>query len=296
MLKRKSLIEDINKRLSILKYNIEMQNKSGYFDINKFCEDFLKELLNIIYDLEFKNLNHSYYNHPAIDLGDLKNKICIQVTSTNARKKIEYTIEKFESNTLYNNYSTLGIFILGQMKQYKKFDINGKYLFYINDINSLFLTISELEDIKLEQVSKYLKDNIILREDSEDKNLFEEFNLKEKQFIIFLSEHDFAIEPTHIEVIDKIKEIYYEWGLGDKRFVNKLFNNNIEKILSALLRIKEYLESGKYFRIHTSYSIAPIKSPSRVEFNEVLKETYEYRKIIIGSYQDMIRIYNELYK
>lgn len=48
--------------------------------------------------------------------------------------------------------------------------------------------------------------------------------------------------------------------------------------------------------MYTDYSIATIKSPSRVEFDEIYEENYKCRNIIINSYQDMIRIYNDLYK
>lgn len=298
MLKSKELYEDICSKLSIARYYLEMQNISGYFDINKYCEDFFGGLLNIVYDINLSNLNNIQYNYPAVDLGDSIRKICIQVTSTNDRSKIENTIKKFEGHMLYNKYTYLWIFILGDMKGYKsefQYD-SSKYILSIKDINILGKDISKLSLDKLKQVSTYLNSTLNISQCNEDKKLFEEFNLNEKNFMIFISKHDFSIEPTDLTIIDYIDKVLDNWGIGDKKFVNKNFNENISKIIESLTIIKSYLESPCYFRQHTKNTIYPIKSPSRKEFVELKEKTNECRKIICNSYNNMIQVYNQLYR
>ena len=119
MMKKKELLENINRNLILLKYYVQNQNKSGLYDINIYCEDFFIDILNETFDWKLENLNQEYINYPAIDLGDINNRICIQVTSTIDSIKIKDTIKKFLEKKLYNNYDELFIFILGDKKEYR---------------------------------------------------------------------------------------------------------------------------------------------------------------------------------
>src|SRR5690606_24643768 len=92
------LIDD----LSILESQINMRCQVGLTDLNKFCEDFFKEVINISYNINLKNLNESRSNAPGLDLGDKKNKIAYQITSTSTSLKINNTLEKISEEQLKN--------------------------------------------------------------------------------------------------------------------------------------------------------------------------------------------------
>ena len=122
MLKKKEIYDEIDRYLSSLQAYIKMQNKNGTFDINKYSEDFICELLNLTYGFELINLNSIHKNYPAIDLGDEKAGICIQVTATNSSQKIKNTLEKFKKEKLYESFNEIDIFILGDKKNYNNKD------------------------------------------------------------------------------------------------------------------------------------------------------------------------------
>lgn len=165
MLKSKEFIEEINKYLSILKNNIEIQNANGFFDINKYCENFFCELLNIIYDLQLEDLNRIKVNYPAVDLGDISEGVCFQITSENSRKKIQETVEKFIEHDLHEEYDNLYVLILGNKKNYKtEIDTAEKIIFKIKknviDLADLSKEISAFKKSKLEKIKNYLQENI----------------------------------------------------------------------------------------------------------------------------------------
>lgn len=162
MFLKTQLVEEVNKYLSIIQAYVHMQNCNGLFDINKYCEDVFCGLLNIVYDLNLKNLNKIIYNFPAVDLGDYDKRICFQVTSTNDISKIRYTVDKFIEKELYKDFDSVFIFILGNKKSYTA-DINaGENLVFdisknVMDISDLSITINNFEDDKINAILGYLK-------------------------------------------------------------------------------------------------------------------------------------------
>ena len=103
---RKNELEiTIIKRLSRLSLEVSLLNSVYYTDINKTCEDFYCKLLNFIYRYELVNINIDEENAVAIDLGDKKQRIDIQVTSENKLDKSKRTLEKFVKKKLYTKYN-----------------------------------------------------------------------------------------------------------------------------------------------------------------------------------------------
>lgn len=136
---------------------IKFQNSRNYNDINKDCEDIFCELLNRIYNYELKNANsHKYFNYPAIDLLDEKNRIFFQVTSVNERKKIIQTIEKFRTHFPKYKKEKIHVLILGTKKKYKPFNENVSVV----DFKDL---IREIDSKKEEQLCIDVVDILIYR-------------------------------------------------------------------------------------------------------------------------------------
>jgi hypothetical protein len=113
MLSRGVIIGKIVDELSQLGGQINLRCQVGLTDLNKFCEDFIKEVLNISYQLELENLNENRSNAPGLDLGDKSNSIAVQVTSTATSQKVNKTLEAITSAQL-KQYKKFKIFILGE--------------------------------------------------------------------------------------------------------------------------------------------------------------------------------------
>lgn len=113
MLTRGHIIGKLIDDLSALQSQIEMRGQVGLFDLNKFCEDFIKEVLNVCYNYSLVNLNTERSNEPGLDLGDLKQKIAYQVTSTATSDKVNKTLLKVTDDQL-KQYTTIRILILGK--------------------------------------------------------------------------------------------------------------------------------------------------------------------------------------
>ncbi len=99
------LLYDMNERFSVLQHQIELNKYSNLQDLGIISEDFFKDILNIAYGWNLRNANEFSDNHKAIDLYYLgeKEKICIQVSSTDDPEKIRKTLRSdfFADNTGY---------------------------------------------------------------------------------------------------------------------------------------------------------------------------------------------------
>lgn len=129
-------------------------------------ENFYADLLNIVYGYQLENLNKYEKNNAAIDLGDVKSKVCIQVTSDNDSEKIKCTINKFIENKQYNVYDVLIILLLTKKKKYStKFETQNLFNFDKNknilDYTDL-ITYLQTKDIEvLEAVNIFLSNNLV---------------------------------------------------------------------------------------------------------------------------------------
>lgn len=94
MITRGHLIGEIIDNLSSLQLQVENRCSIGLTNLNKYLEDFFKEILNSIHGLSLVNLNSSRNNEPGLDLGDETNSIAFQVTSQKTVQKINATLEK----------------------------------------------------------------------------------------------------------------------------------------------------------------------------------------------------------
>lgn len=112
MLTRGKLLGDILDGLGQLNFVLQTRSSLGLFDLNKYCEDFIKEFLNLIYGYDLVNLNATRSNEPGLDLGDEGKKLGIQVTTDKRSIKINNTLEKItqEQKTRYERFI---VFILG---------------------------------------------------------------------------------------------------------------------------------------------------------------------------------------
>lgn len=111
--------EFIRDRFAILRNAIESDASLNITGLNISVENFFRDLLNLILDGNFKNLNVDLGNAAAIDLADTGLKHCIQVTSTSGKPKIDKTLKKFVEHRLHEHYDRLTIFIATKKKTYQ---------------------------------------------------------------------------------------------------------------------------------------------------------------------------------
>ena len=170
LLKTGIMMEQIRDALSILTVNVKLYNSRGLTDVNKAAEDFYCGLLNIVLDAQLENMNLLKMDFPAIDLADRTNRICVQVTSTNDREKVEKTLTKFfaaklEDTPLTALFDRLILLIIGEPKQYRT-GLPSQPGFAFNmdeDIWGTSKLLSEIERLnhrRRQQVLNYLEENL----------------------------------------------------------------------------------------------------------------------------------------
>lgn len=106
-------VEHIEKMLSCLSHYIEISNSQGTNDINVACENLVLMLMNSVYGYKLENFNGKKHmsNAAGIDLIDLTNKVCVQVTSKQTKKKLDDTLESCKANSKLKHYK-LKLFII----------------------------------------------------------------------------------------------------------------------------------------------------------------------------------------
>jgi hypothetical protein len=110
-LQRAKDIEIVIERFSYLRNIIEISVAQNLTSLNVISENFFRDLLNMVLGSNFENLNVDLGNAAAIDLGDIGQGMCIQVTSTPGKVKITKTVKKFVDHELHKKYSRLIVLI-----------------------------------------------------------------------------------------------------------------------------------------------------------------------------------------
>lgn len=162
MISRGVIIGKIIDDFAKLQFQIDLRNKLGLLDLTKVSEDFFKELINIVYDLNLINLNIGRVNEPGIDLGDLSKQIAFQVTSTKTTEKINNTLEKIQDSHL-EYYKSIKVIIIG--KKQKSYSINPNHLKRVNfdylkdiiDLDDIIRDIVVLDIVKLEEIYSFFQ-------------------------------------------------------------------------------------------------------------------------------------------
>jgi hypothetical protein len=294
MYERKDIIEEIMYDLNLIKLNIKSFSKLSLYDINIYSEDFFCKLLNIINDFNLKNLNIKDKNIVAIDLADLEESICYQVTSDNESSKIKYTIQKFEEHKLYHTYKQLFILIINDKKTYRTtFKTNGKYQFqnnHILDLNDLIKIIKSLDNEKIFNIYEFIKKNISIFQSLSLKNNKNELRTDISNILLDIKED--AIEKYNINeesvrgILDYLKsKTYGNYEISEENLrsiynINLLFQSISKNKLEELsLFIKIYPDQIKYAVWKFGYYY---KRKDRIEIDGYL-------------FENILRILNNLY-
>ncbi|MGN5650888.1 SMEK domain-containing protein [Bacillus sp. Brlt_9] len=165
ILHTEQLSKSIGQQLIYLAYTLEIRGKLSLFDLHKYCEDFSKHLLNLMYGYNLENLNEQNFNEPGMDLGDKVQKVAIQVTTNKSSAKINETLDKM-TDEQKETYEKFIVLILGTKQ--KTYTIKDELARPVNftkdnilDITDLLLRINSLTANQMKEVDEFLQSEVI---------------------------------------------------------------------------------------------------------------------------------------
>lgn len=320
MYKREEHIKFISDNLAFLQASIEKRDDIlKMYDINNLSENFLANLLNIVYDNHnLINVNEIRDNHAAIDLGDKTSsvKLAYQVTSDNSTTKIQKTIDEFINKKLDKEYDKLFVFIIKskQKQVFGKIKTNGLVFTKSNvlDFDDIIKEIkkSKFPLTKLEKIQDFLECELTILKTSliqqipdeiAVKKLFRLFNrraliddfCREKsmydffnafnEFIEFLSKGSLELKFDKNSKLSKPSELVK--GKSRFEFDNQKYQKLLDKIYLKAIQISDlYVDCVKNGDINPdAHHFAFFRDPDiPVKFNNLRRE--------------MIKSLNELFK
>lgn len=268
MRNRESIINSIISHFAVLKAEVNLRSKINLQDINIHAEQFYKILLNKIFGYSLENINIVDQNVAVIDLGDITNKIAIQVTSNNTKKKISETVNAFHTKELCKKYATLKILVIKD--KIKRTDIIELENFSFDmdkdiiDVNYVLKVISNIDDLKkLEEIEKWLSEELVQKyylskaqsKPNEIKTFMNLIDFLSNEDNHKLYENEDAPDPEHKiekrfkEYAPYLKSIYTDLYI-DYAYALGLTENNVELSSVKIRKIGLYLKdiSNKYLR------------------------------------------------
>lgn len=161
----KYYIDSIETKLSLLVTRVKLRGELNLLDLHVIAENFFRDLLNLIYGYNLRNMNYLNSNIKGIDLIDQNSKVIFQVTSTQTTDKINKSIIKLEEK--YQDYNLKFVIIVDSIPKLfsksKPFD-NGYISFDpkkdILDVSSLLKAIVDCDIKKLKAIYDFLEDQI----------------------------------------------------------------------------------------------------------------------------------------
>jgi len=155
---RQQDIQFLIDRFGYIRNVIELSNAENLTSINIIAENFFRDLLNLAFGYNLKNMNIDESNTAAIDLGDGRSKIAIQVTATGGKAKITKTLRKFCEKDLHEKFDKLIILIATKKLKYQtdfETDTNGKFTISLkNDVWDWSDLVKKIGDLSLGDIKK----------------------------------------------------------------------------------------------------------------------------------------------
>lgn len=166
---RQQTLNRIRDHLVKLAFQLQVDNKSLHFDLNRISEDILLPVFRIAYRLpNLVNLNAEEPNSDAIDLGDKDARTAFQITSRRTNAKILKTLNSIKTGEHFRTYDIFYVFSIVpvqdklSVKGWKK-ATGGSYKFEaanVHDITNLQAKISSLEIDEISRIETILAKNL----------------------------------------------------------------------------------------------------------------------------------------
>lgn len=234
------IIDDLNE----LQSKVDLRCKLGLTDLNIFCEDFFKQILNLTFDLNLINLNTKKNNFPGIDLGDKRKKIGFQVTSRNDKEKVKDTIKKIinPKHNVFEEYRIIKILIIGDRKR--------EYVFNEKEFNENYSELKFDEKVDIIDIIQLCKEIFSI----DYEKLFDIYKLFEREF----------------------QKVIYEFEIPDKKgnYPTSLFDK-------LEIRPNTMCKNGKIFlKDNTNFSITDLENVYK-KFAQLPRVTREFVAILV---------------
>lgn len=174
---RSELIKGITHYLTHLRMQVEHLNSLNLQDDNVNAENFFRDLLNLVFGYDLKNINIVEKNARAIDLGDEMERVAIQVTSTSDLGKIKHTHGGFVKGGLDKKYDRLVVLIIGEKRTYRENSLGGGGVFNMSldddvwGMKDLIRQVGDLPLDKLEQCRGFLRAELRIAEPRESNEV-----------------------------------------------------------------------------------------------------------------------------
>ena len=149
-------------KLSTLAYRIQLSGKLNVLDLHIHAENFYRDLLNTIYGWNLVNLNELSQNQEAIDLADSVNKLLVQVSATNTKKKLDASLAKIDISK-YKDYTFKFVSIAKPADNLRKHIYTTPDDIFFNpesdiyDVQALLAKIHNMEIEQYEQIYDYIR-------------------------------------------------------------------------------------------------------------------------------------------
>ncbi len=253
MIRRQDEMDGILKGLSLLQVYIKFSsNQLGLHNINKACEPFFCELLNIAWTMDYNRLESEKKDYPGIDLGDKSAGSSVQITSNGSNSKLSYTIKMFEKYELYKEYHTLIHFVIGEKHYNEKsrspfifnrgehsiyyydrvVDGSHEYQIQIWDLMDLIRFIDRMKDSqKVTEIYDYIHNNVYHQVEKFKKKLYQTEPDEIKDFTAesFINKHfdlDYDDPEELYEDIHKLAEVINHLDDDARRVLFKILDVN----------------------------------------------------------------------
>ena len=185
------MIDSREERLYGIKLRLGAYAANAYMEQGRLSESeesLVEGLLNIILDSDLKNMNLERENFPAIDLGDRRKGLAVQVTSTGTRDKVRHTLKEFFDNGLNGQFSRLIVVVVGRAERFSTapqvpdgFDFVPRRDVW--DLAGLLREIRGLPERKLSRVDAYLRERVNLPQREERLRLPLTTSLEDGRFV-----------------------------------------------------------------------------------------------------------------
>ena len=259
-MKRRKLFDYIEDLLSVLAFRVERRGKLNILDLHLHSENFYRDFFNLLFNWELVNLTEENQNVEAIDLIDRKNKIIIQVSSTNTKQKIENALAK-SSMEDYSGWSFKFISIARSANDLrnKTFDNKHGILFTpsedIYDIDAILRKILDLSTERLQIIANFLKSELgnnlfaVALESDLAKVILILSKIDTSEFEGIKVDYEFQIDEkidynSLSNSIDIIKE-YNVWQTAVKRVYETFDAEGVNKSFFVLQKIRSFYLTEK---------------------------------------------------
>ena len=259
-MERQTYYNFISDKLSTLAYRIMLSGKLYVLDLPIHAENFYRDLFNLVYGWNLVNLNEVSQNEAAIDLADTTNKILVQVSATNTKKKIDTSLANIDV-AQFRDYTFKFISIAKPADNLRKhiYQIPEGILFDpkndIYDMESLLVKIHSLEIDQYERVYEFIGKE--LGRGTETKSIDSDLT----KLILILSQTNLS-NQDHIRIDNEfeiIRKIEYNRLANESRHIIQdygIFQYKVDGIYAAFDKEgsnRSIFVLSKIRRIYTSY-------------------------------------------